>query len=334
MDAAEPALPLTFADIAAAADRIAAFTQRTPVVRSDALDQRAGARLLIKAEVLQATGSFKIRGAANHITQLDRAALDRGVLAYSSGNHAQAVACAAARVGSPAVIVMPEDAPQMKIARTRRFGAEVVLYDRYTENREQIGATIAAERGLTIIPPYDHPWTMAGGGTLGLEFAEQVAALGVGLDALLICCGGGGLIAGSAMAFAERSAGTRVYAVEPVGFEDTARSLATGTHKTVDPAARSFCDALLSPTPGTLTFAVNHRLLAGGLSVTDAEVAEAMRAAFAELKLVVEPGGAAALAGALHRRVPDQDRRQMTIGVVLTGGNVDPALYGRVLTGG
>ena len=334
MDVVEPTLPVTLADITAAADRISAFAQQTPVFRSDALDQRAGARLLIKAEVLQTTGSFKIRGAANHVTQLDRATLDRGVLAYSSGNHAQAVAYAAARVGSPAVIVMPADAPQTKIDRTRRFGAEVVLYDRYAENREQIGAAIAGARGLTVIPPYDHPWTMAGGGTLGLEFANQAAGLGLPLDALLVCCGGGGLISGTAVAFAARSAGTRVYAVEPVGFEDTARSLATGVRKTVDAAARSFCDALLSPTPGDLTFAVNHRLLAGGLSVTDVEVAEAMRAAFAELKLVVEPGGAAALAGALHRRVPDQDSRDLTIGVVLTGGNVDPAVFARVLSGG
>ncbi|MCB9960322.1 MAG: pyridoxal-phosphate dependent enzyme [Rhodospirillaceae bacterium] len=332
MDIAPDAALPTAADIAAAAGRIGDFAKVTPVLRSDALDARAGARLLIKAEVLQRTGSFKIRGAANHITQLSRAALDRGVLAYSSGNHAQAVACAAARVGSPAVIVMPADAPRIKIARTRGFGAEVVLYDRYTENREALGARIAAERGLTLIPPYDHPWTIAGGGTLGLELAGQAAELGVVLDALVVCCGGGGLIAGCGLAMAERSPATRVYAVEPAGFDDTARSLAAGERQAVDPAARSICDALLSPSPGELTFALNRRHLAGGLTVTDAEAADAMRAAFAELKLVVEPGGAVALAAALNRRLPGQADGDLTVGVVLTGGNVDPSLYAEVLT--
>ena len=321
----------TAADVTAAAGRIGAFATKTPVLRSDAVDALAGATVLIKPEVLQRTGSFKIRGAANHITQLPAEALKRGVIAYSSGNHAQAVACAAADVGAPAVIVMPADAPKMKIARTRAFGAEVVLYDRYSENREAIGAGIAAERGMTLIPPFDHPWTVAGAGTTGLELAQQAAERGITLDAVVVCCGGGGLIAGCALALADRSPDTKVYAVEPVDFDDTARSLESGEREGVDPAARSFCDALLSPAPGALTFAINHAHLAGGLTVTDAEVAAAMRTAYRDLKLVVEPGGAVALTAALTRKIPGQGGAVRSIGVVLTGGNVDPDLYARVL---
>ena len=332
--AAPQAAPdLAAPDLAAieeAAARISAFARETPVVVSDELDRRTGGRILIKAEPLQRTGSFKIRGAASRISQLTADERRRGVLAYSSGNHAQAVACAAAQIGAGAVIVMPRDAPRLKIERTRRYGAEVVLYDRYTENREAIGARIATERGMVIVPPYDHPAVIAGGGTLGREFAKQVEARGERLDALIVCCGGGGLIAGTAVAVTALSPATRIYAAEPAGFDDTTRSLASGERESVDPAARSICDALLSPTPGVLTFAINRALLAGGLVVSDAEVAAAMRFAFAELKLVVEPGGAAALAAVLTGKL---DLRGQTVGVVLTGGNVDPELFSAVLAG-
>ena len=317
-----------FADLEAAAERLAGHAVVTPLLSSPALDARIGGRILLKAETLQRTGSFKFRGAYNRISQIPEAERRAGVVSYSSGNHAQGVAAAAALLGVPATIVMPEDAPAIKLANTRGYGAEVVLYDRDTQVREEIGAELAARRGATMVRPYDDPAIIAGQGTCGLEIARQAAAQDAPLDALLVCCGGGALTAGCALALAELSPRTAVYTVEPEGFDDTARSLAGGARVANDPAARSFCDALLVPTPGELTFAINRRLLAGGLSVSDAEVAVAMVYAFKTLKLVVEPGGAVALAALLAGRF---DARGKTVALTLSGGNVDPETYRRVL---
>ncbi|MCH7795352.1 MAG: threonine/serine dehydratase [Proteobacteria bacterium] len=327
---AEPlqAAPPSFADVEAAAGRLAGHAVATPLLSSPALDRRVGGRVLLKAETLQRTGSFKFRGAYNRISQIPEDARPAGVVAYSSGNHAQGVAAAAALLGVPATIVMPEDAPAIKLANTRGYGAEVVLYDRFTEVREEICAEIAARRGATIVRPFDDPAIIAGQGTCGLEIARQAAALDAELDAVLICCGGGGLTAGCALALAELSPRTAIYTVEPEAFDDTARSLAAGARVANDPAARSFCDALLAPTPGELTFAINRRLVTGGLSVGDAEVAAAMAYAFRTLKLVVEPGGAVALAALLSGRL---DARGKTVALTLSGANVDPQTYREVL---
>jgi len=317
-----------FADIEAAAARLAGWAVRTPLLNLPALDQMLGGRILLKAEILQRTGSFKFRGAFNRISLIPEAERDAGVVAYSSGNHAQGVAAAAALLGVPAVIVMPEDAPAIKVANTRGYGAEVVLYDRDTENREAIGAALCAERGATLVRPFDDPGVIAGQGTCGLEIAQQAAARGFEIDALMVCCGGGGLTAGSALAMAELSPETQVYTVEPAGFDDTRRSLAEGARVENDPAARSICDALLAPTPGELTFPINRRLLAGGFAVSDTEVRAAMNYAFRTLKLVIEPGGAVALAALLAGRL---ETRGKTVALTLSGGNVDPNIYREML---
>jgi threonine dehydratase len=324
--AAIPAVAPTFADIEAAAARLAGWAVETPLLNPPALDRKLGGRILLKAETQQRTGSFKFRGAFNRISQIPEADRTAGVVAYSSGNHAQGVAAAAALLGVPAVIVMPEDAPAIKIANTRGYGAEVVLYDRRTENREALGAALAAERGATIVRPYDDPGVIAGQGTCGLEIARQAAALG--LEILLVCCGGGGLTAGCALAMAELSPKTRIYTVEPAGFDDTRRSLAGGARVVNDPAARSFCDALLVPTPGELTFPINYRLLAGGFAVSDDEARAAMRYAFQTLKLVIEPGGAVALAALLAGRL---ETRGKTVALTLSGANVDAETYREML---
>ena len=322
------ASPPTFADVKAAAGRLAGRAVTTPLLSSPALDERVGGRVLLKAETLQRTGSFKFRGAYNRISQIPEADRPAGVVAYSSGNHAQGVAAAAALLGIPATIVMPSDAPAIKLANTRGYGAEVVLYDRNNEVREEIGAEITDRRGATLVRPYDDPAVIAGQGTCGLEIALQAAELEARLDAVLICCGGGGLSAGCALALTELCPETEIYTVEPKGFDDTARSLAAGSRVANDPAARSICDALLAPTPGELTFAINRRLVNGGLSVSDAEVAAAMTYAFKTLKLVLEPGGAAALAALLSRRL---DARGRTVALTLSGANVDPEIYRRIL---
>ena len=319
-----------FADIEAAAARLAGWAVETPLMNPPALDRKLGGRVLLKAEILQRTGSFKFRGAFNRISQIPEAERGAGVVAYSSGNHAQGVAAAAALLGVPATIVMPEDAPAIKVANTRGYGAEVVLYDRATENREAIGAALTAKRGATLVRPFDDPGVIAGQGTCGLEIAQQAASRGFEIDALLVCCGGGGLTAGCALAMAELSPKTQVYTVEPTGFDDTRRSLAKGTRVENDPAARSFCDALLSPTPGEVTFPINRRLLAGGFAVNDAEVRVAMDYAFRTLKLVIEPGGAVALAALLAGRL---ETRGKTVALTLSGGNVDPKIYREMLAG-
>jgi threonine dehydratase len=314
----------TIADVEAAAKRIAGQAVLTPLLESPALNQRIGGRLLVKAEPLQRTGSFKFRGAYNRMSQLNEDQRKRGVVAYSSGNHAQGVACAAKMLGMPAVIVMPADAPAIKVRNTKSYGAEVVLYDRYTQDREAVGGQIAKERSAVIVPPYDDPDIIAGQGTCGLEIAEQARAMGTKLDAVIANSGGGGLIAGIALAITAKSPGTAVYAAEPAGFEDHARSLKSGKRETNDPAARSICDALLAATPGEITFAINSRLLKGGLTVTDDEARAAMAAAFMELKIVVEPGGACGLAAVLTGKLPTQGK---TIAVVCSGGNVEPETF-------
>lgn len=318
---------VTIDAIEAAAARLRGVAVRTPLLRSDALDALTGARLLLKAEPLQRTGSFKFRGAWNTLAQLEPG---RAVVAYSSGNHAQGVALAARLRGCPATIVMPADAPQAKLEATRGHGATVVTYDRWGESRETIGRRIAAETGAEVVPPYEDPRIIAGQGTVGLEIAEDAAASGLIPDLAIVCASGGGLVAGCATALRARFPAIEVMTAEPAGFDDHARSLALGERVTNAPGASSICDALLSPTPGELTFAINRRLLAGGLAVTDAEVAQAMRLAFRHLKLVVEPGGAVALAAVLAGKL---DVRGRTVAVVLSGGNVDAALYARILEG-
>lgn len=310
--------------IRAAAGRMAGHVRRTPLLNAPLLDRLAGRRVLVKAECLQLTGSFKARGGWAAVSALDEAAKARGVIAYSSGNHAQGVALAAARHGAPCVIVMPSDAPAVKIANTRAYGAEVVLYDRATEDRDAIGAALASQRGLTLVKPFDDPQVIAGQGTVGLELAEQAAKAGVARAPVLIPCGGGGLAAGTALAL--EGTGLRVHTVEPAGFDDTARSLATGARQRNPSATGSICDAILTPAPGELTFPILQRLAGPGYSVTDDEVLQAMALAFAHLRIVLEPGGAVALAAALCR--PDLPE---TVIAVASGGNVDPATFAAAL---
>jgi threonine dehydratase len=318
----------TFSDIQAAAQRLHGHAVVTPLLENAALNARVGGRVLIKPENLQRTGTFKFRGAFSRMSRLSPEQLRRGVAAYSSGNHAQGVPAAGAILGAPTVIVMPADSPTVKVEGARRLGAEVIFYDRWTEKREEIGAKLATDRGMTLVPPYEHPDVIAGQGTAGLEMARQAKAAGAKLETVLVCTGGGGLTAGVALAMEAMSPDTAVYSVEPEGFDDTRRSLEAGERVSNDPAARSICDALLAPEPGPLTFSINRRLLHGGFVVTDAEVAEAMRYAFADLKLVLEPGGAVALAAVLSRKLPTEGR---ILGVVCSGGNVDPELFARVL---
>jgi len=317
-------------DVESAAGRLAGVAVCTPLIRNAALDAAAGGRVFVKPECLQVTGSFKIRGAYNLMSQLSAAERRRGVVAFSSGNHAQGVAEAGRLLGIHAAIVMPEDAPRAKLENTRRLGGEVITYDRYTGDREAIARAIAAERGAVVVPSYDHDHIIAGQGTVGLEIAEQTVEAGIVPDQVLICCGGGGLIAGSAVALKARIPDVRVHTVEPEAFDDTARSLAAGHRVSVEPNARSICDALQAHTPGQLTFEINRALLGKGLAVSDEEVREAMRFAFRELKLVAEPGGAVALAAVLAGRIETRDR---TTVVVISGGNVDFALYDEIQRG-
>lgn len=321
---------VTFADIEAAAARLAGLAVTTPLIESPALNDRLGGRVLLKPETLQRAGAFKFRGAMNRISRLSEEQRRRGVIACSSGNHAQGVALAARMVGAPAVIVMPADAPAMKVANTRDHGAEVVLYDRYTEDREAIVQRLAAQSGLTIVWPFDDPDVIAGQGTVGLELVRQAREAGAAIDLALAPLGGGGLMAGVSTAVKALSPDTRVYGVEPADFDDTRRSLETGERARIDPAARSICDALQSPSPGLLTLPINGRTLSGVLTVSDAEVAEAMRYAYATLKLVVEPGGVVGLAALLAGKI---ELAGGTAGVVLSGGNVDPALFAAILAG-
>jgi len=320
----------TFKDIATAAERLEGFAVKTPVIESPKLNALSGGRVLIKAECLQRTGSFKFRGAWNLISQLDPALTPGGVVAYSSGNHAQGVAAAAQIKGLKALIVMPADTPRIKQDNTQAYGAEIVTYDRATQSREEIAAQHVRERGAVMVPPFEHADIIAGQGTAGLELAGQVAAAGVKLDDVVVCCSGGGLTAGIALAMAETSPATLVHTVEPAGFDDYARSLAAGSLMRNAKTTGSICDALLSPSPGEMTFAINRRLLGPGLVVSDAEAAAAVRFAFETLKLVLEPGGAVALAAVLSGKIATTGR---AVGVIASGGNCDAALYARILNG-
>lgn len=315
-------------DVGAAARRLAGVVRDTPLLADTALDEATGGRILLKLEPLQHTGSFKVRGAYNRLVQLSPAGRAAGVVAFSSGNHAQGVAWAARRLGIRAAIVMPADAPRAKIGNTRALGAEVILYDRERESREEIAARLAAGRGATLVPSYDDPHIIAGQGTVGLEIMRQAQAMGPAPDDVVVCCSGGGLVSGVALAVKETSPGTRVFTAEPETFDDARRSLEAGRRESNPPGRRSICDALQAPTPGVLTFEIMQRLLAGGLAVSDDEVRRAMAWAWRELKLVVEPGGAVALASVLAGK---HDCTGRTVAVVVSGGNVDAALYAPVI---
>lgn len=313
-----------------AARQIAGQAVRTPLVESPALNERLGGRVLMKAENLQRMGAFKFRGAWNRISRLTEEEKARGVVAYSSGNHAQAVACAARLAGTRAVIVMPADSPRIKIEGVLSQGGEVRTYDRYGESREAIGEAIARERGAVLVPPFDDPFVIEGQGTTGLEIIEQARAAGADpIDQMLCGASGGGLIAGINLAFAALSPDTPVIGVEPEAYDDTRRSLAAGKRVGLEMSAPSICDALMTPKPGELTFPVNRRL-SGVVTVSDAEAAEAVAFAFRTLKLVVEPGGAVSLAALLSGRVEAAGR---TTALVLSGGNIDPALFSAIIEG-
>ena len=301
-------------DIRSAAARLEPVANRTPVLTSRTLDRLTGATVWLKVEAFQRVGAFKFRGAYNLISRLDPAALALGVVAYSSGNHAQAVALAAQLLGTPATIVMPADAPPAKLAATRGYGAEVVTYDRQTEDREAIATAIAEERGLTIVPPYEHPHIMAGQGTVATELIDEVGDI----DVLLVPVGGGGLAAGCSTAAKAMVPGVEVYGVEPEGADDTRRSLEAGRRVQIDPP-RTIADGQLAEIPGRLTFQVNRRLLDGVAVVSDDEILGAMAFAFDRLKVVTEPSGATALAAALTGKI---DLHGLRVGVVISGGNV------------
>ena len=293
---------------------------RTPLIESDWINEQLGGRVLFKAECLQRTGSFKIRGATNKISSLTEAQKKLGVVAYSSGNHAQGVAAAAKSLGIKAKIVIPRDAPEMKIANTRAYGASVILYDRNTEDREGIAKGIADSEGLSLIPPYDDELVIAGQGVVGLELLQQLEQDGITPDTILCPCGGGGLVAGVATAVKSKLPQVDIFSVEPEEFDDTKRSLVAGQRLSNPTGAETICDAIVTPTPGELTFEINHRLLSGGLAVSDKSVIQAMIEAYNRLKLVVEPGGAVGLAALLSNAYPLEGK---TVVVILSGGNMD-----------
>jgi threonine dehydratase len=319
------AIDLPDADaVRAAAARLKDEAVATPLLSSPRLDAKFGGRVFIKAECLQRTGSFKFRGAYNALLQLSPDKRRAGVVAYSSGNHAQGVAAAAQLLGMPSLIVMPSDAPAIKVANTRSYGAEIVLYDRYRESREAIAARIADERGALVLPPFDDPRIIAGQGTVGVEIAAEIAQRGLTLDAAIASCSGGGLVTGCALALVDAFPDSKIYAAEPEGLDDMRRSLQEGRRVANDPEARSICDALLAPMPGEITFALAQRLLAGSIAVSDDEVRRAMATAFDEFKLVLEPGGGAAFAAVLSGKL---DPRGKVVAVIASGGNVDRAEF-------
>jgi threonine dehydratase len=318
----------TAADIAAAAQRLAGVAVRTPLVNAPVLDERLGARVFLKAETLQRTGSFKFRGAYNKISQIPPERRAAGVVAYSSGNHAQGVAAAAKLLGIRATIVMPSDAPRLKRARTEALGAEVVAYDRNNEDRAGIAAKIVAERGAILVPPYDDPLIIAGQGTIGTEIVEDLAALGLAPEIVVIGASGGGLAAGVSLGVKTRVPAAKFYTVEPEGFDDTARSFKSGKREANPRLSGSICDALMSNTPGELTFPITQALIGEGLVVSDAEVARAVRYVFEELKLAVEPGGVIGLAALLAGKL---DVRGKVVVGVLSGGNIDAELFAKII---
>lgn len=322
-------LAVSLADIEAAAQRIKGVAVETPLVESPALNDRLGLRVLMKLETLQRVGAFKFRGAYNRLAQLTDDEKTRGVVAFSSGNHAQGVALAAKLLGVPALIVMPADAPKVKAEATKGYGAEVKFYDRLTESREKIAAAIAEERGAVVVPAFDDPHIIAGQGTAGLEMVRQAEALGAKLDVAITPCSGGGLLAGVATAVKALSPTTAMIGVEPAGYDDTLKSLQAGKRTPMIPTHRTLCDALETPCPGELNFPILQKHVADVAVVTDAEVAEAVRYAFSTLKLVVEPGGSAGLAALLAGKVNMFGGK--TVGLVLSGGNIDPDQLGQIL---
>ena len=317
------------ATIDAAASRIAPHIIETPRIESPRLNDKLGIRLLLKAECLQHTGSFKLRGASNAVWSLDNTITD--VVAFSSGNHAQGVARAAASRGLKATIVMPKDSPAGKIEGTKANGASVVLYDRYTESREDISAEIAAKKQAHLIKPYDDVRVIAGQGTVGLEIAAQALAKKATVDAIICCCGGGGLIAGISIAASDQIPGVKIWSAEPEFYDDTLRSLSSGKIEKADVSQPSICDAIVTPQPGQLTFAINKQLLSGGAVITDRDALRAIATAFKHLKIVIEPGGAAALAAVLTGQYP---QGASTVIAVASGGNIDPQMFQQALEEG
>jgi threonine dehydratase len=331
-------LAITFDDVAAAAQRLAGHAHRTPVLTSRTADKLTGARVFFKAENLQRMGAFKFRGAFNALARFSPAQRERGVIAFSSGNHAQATALAARILGMPSVIVMPKDAPAAKLAATRGYqagqaGSEVVLYDRYTEDREAIGRRLAEERGMTLVPPYDHADVMAGQGTAALELVEQVREIdGGGLDALLVCVGGGGLISGCAVAATHLLPGIDVWGVEPEAGNDTQRSLAEGRIVHID-TPKTIADGAQTQHSGALTFPVIQALVKGIVTASDEELVQAMRFFAERMKIVVEPTGCLGAAALMARTAGLPDLRGRRVGVILSGGNVDVRRYAELLEG-
>lgn len=320
--------PVGAADIDAAARVVAPFAVRTPLLSFPVLNERAGTKVFLKPEMLQRTGSFKFRGAFNKLSSIPQDKRSGGVVAFSSGNHAQGVAAAAKILNMQATIVMPADSPLTKRERTKAYGAEVVLYDRDREDREAIANEIAGKRGATLVRPYDDPFVIAGQGTAGREIAEDMAALGLVPDIVVAPASGGGLIAGVATAVKARFPQAEVIVAEPEGYDDHALSLRVGHREAHPAAARTICDALMAAMPGEMTFSINSKLLAKGVSVTDAEVGAAVAFAYRELKLVVEPGGAVGLAALLAGRI---DARDKNVVIVLSGGNVDAELFAKLV---
>ncbi|MHC1547124.1 threonine ammonia-lyase [Phyllobacterium sp. K27] len=316
------------ADIEAAAKRLSGQLVLTRLMESETLNDRYKARILFKPECLQRTGSFKFRGAYNRISQFTPEERKRGIVAFSSGNHAQGVASSARIFGIKAVIVMPSDAPQVKIDNTRSYGAEVVFFDRYTESRDVVAAPFIEERGMVLVPPYDDASIIAGQGTIGLELADEAKERGITLDDVFVPSGGGGLISGVSIAVKARSPHTRIWGVEPDNFDDLRRSLVAGEIRSNEVGHRSICDAILTAQPGDLTFPINRQNLAGGISVSDIAVRKAMREAANDLKLVVEPGGSVGLAALASGEV---DIEGKTVAVVLSGGNVDLESYSKLI---
>ena len=322
---------ITVSDIEAAARRLDGIALRTPLIRNDELDRIAGGKVLVKAENMQVAGSFKIRGAYNLMSQLTSEDAKRGVVAFSSGNHAQGVAMAGGLLGISTAIVMPEDAPRAKMDNTKRLGGEVITYDRYSEDREALARDLAEQRGARLVPSYDHDHIIAGQGTVGLEIAEQANEHGLALDQALINCGGGGLSSGSAVALKARFPAISLRTVEPEAFDDTARSIASGERQQVAAGSHSICDSLLADSPGRLPFEIHSHLFDSGLVVSDDEVRAAMRFAFRQFKLVVEPGGAVSLAAVLSGKLETADK---TTAIVLSGGNVDFDVFASIQSEG
>jgi len=327
VDSTKASLP-TVADVDAAAERLAGVALHTPLVTSPVLDAATGGRVFLKAETLQRTGSFKFRGAYNKLAAIPKEARGGGVVAFSSGNHAQGVAAAAQLLDMRAVIVMPSDAPRAKRERTAALGAEVVLYDREREDREAIARELAQKRNAVLVPPYDDPLIIAGQGTAGREIIEDLAAMGLAPDVVVVNASGGGLTAGVALAVKARVPAAHVYTAEPEGFDDHARSFRSGRREANAALTGTICDALMARMPGELTFAINRALVDEGVVATEADVSDAVAFAFRELKLVVEPGGAVALAALLHGKI---DIRGKIAVAVLSGGNVDPQLFYRLV---